>query len=180
MKYRWELFKDTHQRVTPGQLEKFRQAIQELLDTGVIKESKSPFTSPVVLVRTKDNSLRVCIDFWRLNYQTKIDSYPIPRVTENLQALNGVKYFCPLDLQSSYLQANIRDNDQPKTIMTTTFGLYEYSQMTFGLTNAPATFQRQLNTASEVSISRNTLFILTKCLRDLKKSWIYLVSLALQ
>lgn len=135
-------FKEPYRRVPPGQLEEFRDAIHDLLDTGVISESKSPYASPVVLVKKKDKTLRVCVDFRKLNARTVKDSYPIPRIAETLQALSGAEWFCSLDLQSGYLQVNIASKDKAKTAMTTPFGLFEFNRMPFGLTNAPATFQR--------------------------------------
>ena len=135
-------FKEPYRRVPPGQLEKFRDAISDLLDTGVISKSKSPYASPVVLVRKKDKTLRVCVDFRKLNARTVKDSYPIPRISETLKALSGAEWFCSLDLQSGYLQVKIPCKDKVKTAMTTSFGLYEFNRMPFGLTNALATFQR--------------------------------------
>lgn len=114
-----------------------------MLEAGVIRKSKSPYASPVVLVRKKDNSRRVCADFRKLNSKTIKDSYPIPRIAETLDlALSGAKWFCTLDLQSGYLQVPLAKRDQHKTGMTTPFGLFEFQRMPFGLTNAPATFQR--------------------------------------
>ena len=135
-------FKEPYRRVPPGQLEEFRDAIHDLLETGVISKSKSPCASPVVLVKKKDKTLRVCVDFRKLNARTVKDSYPIPRISETLQALSGAEWFCSLDLQSGYLQVEIACKDKAKTAMTTPFGLYEFNRMPFGLTNAPATFQR--------------------------------------
>ena len=135
-------FKEAYRRVPPGQLEEFRDAVRDTLETGVITESKSPYASPVVLVKKKDKSLRVCVDFRKLNARTVKDSYPIPRISETLQALSGAEWFCSLDLQSGYLQVQIAAKDKAKTAMTTPFGLYEFNRMPFGLTNAPATFQR--------------------------------------
>ena len=108
----------------------------------MVSESKSPYASPVVLVKKKDKTLRVCVDFRKLNARTVKDSYPIPRIAETLQALSGAEWFCSLDLQSGYLQVKIASGDKTKTAMTTPFGLYEFNRMPFGLTNAPATFQR--------------------------------------
>ena len=96
----------------------------------------------MVLVRKKDDSLRVCVDFRRLNVKTVRYSYPIPRITETLEALQGAKWFCSLELQNGYLQVEMAEEDKHKTAMTTLFGLFEYNRMPFGLTNAPATFQR--------------------------------------
>ena len=135
-------FRLPHRRVPPAQLEEFRAAVADLLEAGIIQESKSPYASPVVLVRNKDGSLRVCVDFRRLNAKTVRDSYPISCITETLESLQGAKWFCSLDLQSGYLQVEMAEEDKQKTAMTTPFGLFEYNRMPFGLTNAPATFQR--------------------------------------
>ena len=97
----------------------------DLLAAGVIKESKSPFESLVVLVKKKDDSLRVCVDFRKLNARTMRYSYPLPY---------PLSVFT-LDLQSGYLQVRIEDKYQCKTAMTTPFGLCEYTRMPFGLTN---------------------------------------------
>ena len=134
--------RDPYRRVPPAQLDEFRVAVQDLLEAGVIRESNSPYASPVVLVRKKDGGLRVCVDFRKLNAKTVRDAYPIPRIAETLEALHGAKWFCSLDLQSGYLQVGVHEADKPKTAMTTPFGLYEFNRMPFGLTNAPATFQR--------------------------------------
>ena len=99
-------------RAIPAQLEEFRMAVQDLLDTAVIRESCSPYASPVVLVRKKDGSLRVCVDFRKLNAKTIKDAYPIPRITETLEALHGANWFCSLGLQSGYLQVGVRVADK--------------------------------------------------------------------
>ena len=91
-------FKEPYCSVPPGQLEEFRDAISDLLDTGVISKSKSPYACPVVLVKKNDNTLRVCVDFRKLNARTLKESYPIPRISETLQALSGAEWFCSLDL----------------------------------------------------------------------------------
>ena len=93
-------------------------------------------------MKKKDKTLRVCVDFRKLNARTVKDSYPIPRISQTLQALSGAEWFCSLDLQSGYFQVKIACKDKAKTAMTTPFGLYEFNRMRFGLTNDPATFQR--------------------------------------
>jgi hypothetical protein len=87
-------------RVPPGQLEEFKESIEQMLSSGVIRESKSPYASPAVLVRKKDGGLRVCVDFRKINAKTIRDVYPLPRISDTLEALEGARWFCSLDLQS--------------------------------------------------------------------------------
>ena len=135
-------FKEPYRRIPPGQLEEFRDAISDLLDTGVISKSKSPYASPAVLVKKKEETLRVCVDFRKLNARTVKESYSIPRISETLQALSGAEWFCLLNLQSGYLQVKIAFKDKAKTAMTTPLGLYEFNRIPFDLTNTLTTFQR--------------------------------------
>lgn len=121
--------REPYQKVPRGQLGEFRAAIQDLLEAGVICESKSLFPSQGVLVRKKTGALRLCVDFRKLNARTIRDSYPLPGITETLEALNGARYFCTLDLQSGYLQVKMRDDNREKTAMTTPFGLFEFNRM---------------------------------------------------
>jgi hypothetical protein len=109
---------------------------------GAIRPSVSPWVSPVVLVRKKDGFTRFCNDYRKVNDVTIKDAYPIPRVEESLEALQGARYFTTLDLKSGYWQVEMREEDKPVTAFITKHGLFEWNVMPFGLTNVPATFQR--------------------------------------
>ena len=114
-----------------------------MLACGAIRPSQSPWSSNVVLVRKKDNSLRLCLDFRRLNERTVRDAYMLPRIEETLDSLQGARWFSSLDLQSGYWQVEVEEEDKPKTAFSVgNLGFFECNRMPFGLTNAPATFQR--------------------------------------
>ena len=136
----------TFRRIPPTQYEEVKRHIQMLLDKKIIQKSSSPYASPVVIVRKKDNSIRLCVDYRRLNAKTKPDAYPLPRIDDSLDALGGAKLFSTLDLASGYHQVAMKDKDREKTAFITPFGLYEYLRMPMGLSTAPATFQRLMQT----------------------------------
>ena len=134
-----------YRRIPPTQLEEVREHISELLRKGVICESSSAYASPVVLVRKADGSLRLCVDYRRLNSKTKRDAFPLPRIDESLDALGGAQIFSTIDLVSGYHQVAVHEKDRHKTAFVTPFGLYEYQRMPIGVCNAPATFQRLIH-----------------------------------
>ncbi|PIK58589.1 Transposon Ty3-I Gag-Pol polyprotein [Apostichopus japonicus] len=135
-----------HRRIPPHRWKEVRDHLQQLLSRQIIRESSSPYASPVVLVRKKDNSLRMCVDYRALNAKTHRDAYPIPRIEEALDALKGANYFCSLDLAHGYHQVPVSESDIEKTAFRVgTGGLYEFTRMPFGLTNAPATFMRLMD-----------------------------------
>ena len=128
--------------IPPNQFDEVKQDIRDLLQADIVQESCSPYASPVILARKKDGSLCMCVDYRRLNAQTKRDAYPLPRILVSLDASIGARFFCTLDLASGYHQVRMHEEDREKTAFIITLGLYEYNRMPFGLCGAPATFQR--------------------------------------
>lgn len=138
-------------RVSPTQRMIIKETIDRLLAAGIISPSRSPWSSPVLLVPKSDNpksatDWRMCIDYRKLNEVTKKEVYAIPRTEDAIDALNGAKYFTTLDLASGYFQIAMEQHSKEKTAFITYDGQYQYNRMSFGLVNAPSTFQRCMDT----------------------------------
>jgi transposase InsO family protein len=121
------------------------QETQKLLDRGQIEESTSPWSSPVVLVKKKDKTMRFCIDYRRLNSVTIKDAFPLPRIDEIFDQLNDAKYYTKFDFKSGYFQVPLSKEDRPKTAFSTRDNHYQFTVLPQGITNGPATFQRIIN-----------------------------------
>ena len=129
-------------RLPYSQRNEVRELLEDMLGREIIEPSKSAWSSPVVLVKKKDGSTRFCVDFRKLNGVTRKDAQPLPRIDDTLDTLGQACLFSTLDLASGYWQVQVDPKDQEKTAFVTPFGLYQFRVMPFGLSNAPATFQR--------------------------------------
>src|ERR1700678_1060460 len=127
------------------ELNALREFIDENLKSGFIRPSNSPFGAPVLFVKKKDGSLRLCVDFRRLNAITRKDKYPLPLTSELLDTPSRAKIFTKIDLKHAYHLIRIAAGDEWKTAFRTKYGSFEWLVMPFGLTNAPGGFQRFLN-----------------------------------
>jgi hypothetical protein len=132
-------------RMPPAELVELKKQLQELLDKGFIRPSTSPWGCPALFVKKKDESLRLCVDYYPLNAVTIKNKYPLPRIDVLFDQLVGARVFSKIDLRSGYHQIKIRASDIPKTAFSTRYGLYEYLVMSFGLTNAPTYFMYLMN-----------------------------------
>ena len=146
------------------------EMVEDMLHQNIIQTSHSPWASPVVLVKKKDRSMRFCVDYRRLNSVTKRDVHPLPRIDDTLDALAGARYFTTLDLASGYWQVAMDPNDREKTAFITHSGLFEFSVMPFGLCNAPATFQRLMETVLE-GLARKQCFVYLDDILVISSSW---------
>ncbi|KAG5536038.1 hypothetical protein RHGRI_023734 [Rhododendron griersonianum] len=135
----------TPYRMAPLELKELKVQLQELLDKGFIKPSISPWGAPVLFVKKKDGTMRLCIDYRELNKVTIKNRYPLPRIDDLFDQLQGARVFSKIDLRSGYHQLKVKAEDVEKTAFRTRYGHYEFLVMPFGVTNAPAAFMDLMN-----------------------------------
>lgn len=165
-------FKQRSRPIHPNDYEAVKKHLQALLDAGIIRESESPFSSPIVVVRKKNGDVRLCIDFRKLNLQTIRDAYALPNLEESFSALAGSQWFSVMDLKSGYYQIEMCEKDKSKTAFVCPFGFYEFNRMPQGITNAPSTFQRLMEKCmkdinlKEVLVFLDDLIVFSSSLED--------------
>ncbi|KAD6119725.1 hypothetical protein E3N88_10996 [Mikania micrantha] len=147
----------TPYRLAPTEMQELMTQIQELLDKGFIRPSISPWGAPVLFVKKKDGSMRMCIDYRELNKLTVKNRYPLPRIDDLFDQLQGAKWFSKIDLRSGYHQLKVRNEDVEKTAFRTRYGHYEFLVMSFGLTNAPAAFVDLMNRVCRPMLDRSVI-----------------------
>lgn len=140
-----ELPKELPPGLNRGETLELKKQLDELLEVGFSRPSRSSYGAPVLFVKKKDRSFKMCIDYHALNKVTIKNKYPLPNLRELFDQLGKAKYFTKIDLRSGYYQIRIADQDVEKTACRTRYGSYEWLVMTFGLTNAPATFSTLMN-----------------------------------
>nr|GEX05415.1 hypothetical protein [Tanacetum cinerariifolium] len=132
-------------RLAPSELKELSRQLKELQDKGFIRPSSSPWGAPVLLLKKKDGSLRMCIDYRELNKLIVKNRYSLPRIDDLFDQLQGSQFFLKIDLRSRYHQLRVHEDDIPKTVFKTSYGYFKFTVITFGLTNAPAVFMDLMN-----------------------------------
>ena len=132
-------------RMAPTEMRELKSQIQKLLEKGFIRLSVSPWGAPILFVKKKDGSMRMCIDYRQLNKVTIKNLYPLPRIDDLFDQLRDARVFSKIDLRSGYYQLKIVEEDVQKTVFRTRYGHYKFLVMPFGVTNAPTAFMDLMN-----------------------------------
>ncbi|GKC99424.1 putative reverse transcriptase domain-containing protein, partial [Tanacetum coccineum] len=132
-------------RLAPSEMKELSNQLKELSDKGFIRPSSLPWEAPVLFVKKKNGSFWMCIDYQELNKLTVKNRYPLPRIDDLFNQLQGLSAYSKIDLRSGYHQQRVHEEDIPKTAFKTRYGHYEFQVMPFGLTNAPAVFIDLMN-----------------------------------
>ena len=132
-------------RMAPAELTELKEQLEDLMEKKFIRPSVSPWGAPVLFVKKKDGSMRLCMDYRELNKVTIKNKYPLPRIDDLFDQLHGASVFSKIDLRTGYHQLRIKKEDISKTAFRTRYGHYEFLVMPFGLTNAPAAFMDMMN-----------------------------------
>jgi hypothetical protein len=144
-------------RLAPSEMKELMTQLQDLLDKGFIRPSISLWGAPVLFVKKKDDSMRMCIDYRGLNKLTFKNRYPLPRINNFFSQLQGACWFSKIDLRSGYHQLKVKEVDILKTALRTRYGHYELLVMSFGLTNAPAAFMDMMNRVYRPMLDRSVI-----------------------
>ena len=156
-----EPFKERFPLIAPPLLEEVRENLQDMLDGGAIRPSKSPWCNAIVLVRKKDGTLGFCINFWKLNARTKKDLFPLPHMQETMESMVGAQFFSNMDLKSGFGRVRMLEKSRKYTAFTMgSLDMYEFLQMPYGLCNEPATFQRLMqNCMGELNLTYALVYL---------------------
>nr|GEX53869.1 hypothetical protein [Tanacetum cinerariifolium] len=155
-------------RLAPSKMKELAKKLQELSDKGFIRPSSSPWGAPVLFVKKKDGSFRMCIDYRELNKLTIKNRYPLPKIDDLFDQLQGLSVYSKIDLQFGYHQLRVREKDIRITAFRTRYGHYEFQVMTFGLTNAPAVFMDLMNRVCKPFFDKYVIVFINDILIDSK------------
>ena len=142
--------------MAPAEMKELKSQLEDLFSHGFIRRSQSPWGAPVLFVKKKDGSLRMCIDYRGLNKVTVRNKYPLPRIDDLFDQLSGAQWFSKIDLRSGYHQLRVAEKDVEKTAFLTKFGSFEFLVMPFGLTNAPSVFMDVMNRTFEDFVNQRS------------------------
>ncbi|GJU54698.1 putative reverse transcriptase domain-containing protein [Tanacetum coccineum] len=152
-------------RLAPSEMKELSEQLKELSDKGFIRPSSSPWGAPVLFVKKKDGSFRMCIDYRELNKLTVKNRYPLPRIDDLFNQLQGSSVYTKIDLRSGYHQLRVREEDIPKTAFRCRYDHYEFQVMPFGLTNAPAVFMDLMNRVCKPYLDKFVIVFIDDILR---------------